>query len=329
MESDQVNILGWYDHGNIGDEAYKLAFSTLFPENTFKFNGKLETSTDFCILGGGDVLGGYYLKNLNNAKRKIALSITVNEETNTKEHLTQFEQLFVRDMSSFETAKKLGGNPIYIPDLTFCLKPNKENGISKIQTMFEHNFIDLYERKIGIIINSNLVPSHDSTSRNHTDFYKFCADLAEFIDNYNASFIFIPFSTHMPTDDRIANGIIASQCKYWNKNLMIFDPMSVQDTLDVISACDDVISTRLHSSIFSCIAGVHFIDITHNHKNKNFLQTIQYDRTIPYRDFNKYALSQLLNINDETKQIITNNIKNITETQYNLLYEIKNNVRLL
>ena len=26
-----IRVLGWYNHANIGDEAYKLAFASLFP----------------------------------------------------------------------------------------------------------------------------------------------------------------------------------------------------------------------------------------------------------------------------------------------------------
>ena len=56
----------------------------------------------------------------------------------------------------------------------------------------------------------------------------------------------------MPWDDRVSNGMVASFCKFWKKNVVLYDELEVQDALDIISAADVVISSRLHSTIFSC-----------------------------------------------------------------------------
>jgi polysaccharide pyruvyl transferase WcaK-like protein len=68
---------------------------------------------------------------------------------------------------------------------------------------------------------------------------------------------------------------------------MIYNELDVQETLDIISASDAVVSTRLHSSIFSCATETPFLDITHSHKNKYFLETIKYEKaSVGYEDFN-------------------------------------------
>src|SRR5207249_4018803 len=102
------------------------------------------------------------------------------------------------------------------------------------------------------------------------DFTKFSYDLAWVSDNTACSFVFMPFGTEMPHDDRTSNAFVSSRIKFWQKNSVIYDKLTVQETLDLVSACDAMISTRLHSSIFSVLAGVPLLDVTHNHKNKWF-----------------------------------------------------------
>ena len=56
-----------------------------------------------------------------------------------------------------------------------------------------------------------------------------------------------------------------------------------------------MISTRLHSSIFATVAGVPFLDITHNHKNPEFLRSIRRsDLAVPYMTFDAERCKSLL-----------------------------------
>jgi polysaccharide pyruvyl transferase WcaK-like protein len=90
--------------------------------------------------------------------------------------------------------------------------------------------------------------------------------------------------------------MISSRCKFWKKNLVIYDRLTVQKTLDMISTFDAVINTRLHSGIFSLISGVPFVDLTHHDKNKNFLETCGLqDFGISYWSFGSVQLASLLN----------------------------------
>ncbi len=141
-------------------------------------------------------------------------------------------------------------------------------------------------------------------SRDYLQLQKVIFDLAKLADETNASFVFFPMSTGMPWDDRITNGMIAGKCKFWKKNLMIFNPLDVQQTLDLISSLDVVISTRLHSSIFSLISEVPFIDLTHHDKNLGFLKTVGLeDNSINYWEFDYKELKDKLNKIERLKEI--------------------------
>jgi polysaccharide pyruvyl transferase WcaK-like protein len=94
------------------------------------------------------------------------------------------------------------------------------------------------------------------------------------MDHTPASFLLMPFGNGFPHNDRISNGFIYSNCKFWKKNVLLFDKLSVQETLDIFTAADAAISTRLHSSIFSCIGGIPFINIVHHSKTELFMEYI-------------------------------------------------------
>ncbi len=327
MDRKKVNVLGWYNHGNIGDESYKLAFPLVLHTN-LEFIDKLNYPKDLCILGGGDVLGGYFLEQISCAKKRIALSVSLSENIK-KETLDLFDLICVRDTNSLTIAKEKGKNALLYPDFAFALTSHKQMGLKLLNKLFIDNSIDLYSRKIGIVINSNLLPTSNTPANKVAIFEKFCYEIAQLADTTNASFVFIPFGKSMPTDDTISNGIIASKCKFWKKNLLIKDNLTVQQTLDAISACDLVISTRLHSTIFSCISEVPFIDIIHNHKNKALIEDLNYPYSISYWDFSKKDLENLINIVTTKQEEIKEKLHKITAENKIKLQEVKSNAHLL
>jgi len=327
MDREEVNVLGWYEHKNIGDDSYCLTFPLIFPKTDFTFLDKLEEPLPSCILGGGDVFGGYFLEHIQQAKNKIALSVSIPENA-TKKQLEQFSTIVVRDSFSASIAQSLNKDVLFYPDFSFALTPNKEHGNSYIINSFKKNNLDLYQKRIGIVINGNLIPNADTPANHYEAFESVCLALTDVIDTVNASFIFIPFCQSLPGDDTIANGYVAAKCKYFKKNLFIKEQLSVQNTLDVISACDIIISMRLHSSIFSVISGVPFIDILHNHKNTHFLNDLCYYRSMSFWDFSKSELKKQINNIEQNYQDIVDELQGITSKNKDKLREMTANVSL-
>ena len=232
----QANVIGWYDHGNIGDESYKQAFPTLFPDVTFHFSDVAPTEPcDNCILGGGDVLCQCFVQNLldSPARKRIILSVSVNPATAPFELLKRVDQIIVRDLRSVEILRSHDIKCVWMPDIATILSPNRELGELWLEREFREHGLELYERRIGVVFNSHLY-HHDNGlyARDLITLLKACGELAQFADSTSASFIFFPMSTQMPCDDRITNGFIAGQCKFWRKNLLVYDALSVQDTLN-------------------------------------------------------------------------------------------------
>lgn len=267
-----VLVTGWYGNHNIGDESYKLTFPHFFKQKNLIFSDKSSpTPPDTVVLGGGDIFTSSFLEKLSAYKvPKYALSITL-PESFSEASLNEFEWVAVRDKASFKRAA--GRENVHLcPDLAFLLEPDREVGHGLIEKMFWSEKRDLYQQKIAIVTNGHLIPRPSDELYKHKLFESFCFSLSRICDSVNASFIFLPFSTQMPYDDRNASSYIESGCKFWKKNLLVHDRLFVKETLNIVAACDAVISTRLHSSIFSCLCSTPFVDIVHNHKNKAFIE---------------------------------------------------------
>jgi len=310
VASDCINVVGWYNKKNCGDESYKEAFRKVFPNRNFVFSTTPINDASAYIIGGGDVLTEDLLKRFASIdKPKHIMSVTISKEFD-KSLFDNFKTIIVRDLESQSKLHKIGIESALYPDFAFSLTYNRDNGKRLIQDLFQKENRDCYEKIVAIIINGHLLPPRECSLVTKTKFDNFLYEVALALDNVAASFLFIPFGTKEPWDDRVCNSMVGSKCKYWKKNLISYNEYSVQDTIDIISACDGVISTRLHSSIFSVLCEVPFVDITHNHKNKAFLQTIgQSQKSIEYSETTINSLTNAINTclerkDDETKNLV-------------------------
>lgn len=298
MESNRlVNVVGWYDKNNIGDEAYKLAFEELWPDANFVFTDQPIKEADEYVIGGGDVLSHDMISNMHSFIKDTSIMSVSFPPKEVGSLLSEAKRIWVRDAYSVNNAAKSGIDASLIPDFAFALKSYPNVGKEILTTHFKANRLDLYSKRIGVVLNSHIFAGHDTLASSYAQSERLAWDLASLIDTFPASFVFIPFGTSMPWDDRTAAANVASKCKFWKKNCIIYDRLSVQDTLDLVSSLDCLISTRLHSSIFATICGVPFVDITHNHKNPNFLSFIkQVHNRIQYRSFCKEMVRDMLKV---------------------------------
>lgn len=306
--SSTIHVLGWYGHQNIGDEAYKIAIPKLFKNKEFTFGEEVIGKPETIILGGGDVLHPRFLKMLDKhpQAKKYLLSVNLREK-DIGPHLAQFDRIISRNIIKSKDYKI----ECY-PDFTFILEPNKENGKRIIEKLFKKHHIELYKNVVALTLNSFLCCREKMLARDYVTFDKICYDLAKLMDNTNASFILLPFGNGMPQNDRISNSFVYANCKFWGKNLLVFENLSIQNMLDVFAAVDAAITSRLHAAIFSCIGDTPFFDITHHSKNKMFMEFIgKTDWSFDFYHFNYPEAFKLLEDflnNKETYEVEINRI---------------------
>lgn len=315
----RICVVGWTGHYNIGDESYKLTFPKLFPEYEFAFQDKGDA--DICILGGGNILTEDYVRSaLNvNAHKRFVFSASANKNS-PFELLKKFDNIIVRDQASFNLLSENHVSCRLGADAAFSMHPDPIAGKEILRRMFEENGLDLYSKVVGVVLNGHLGQAKDSQlARDFVTINKAAQDIATVADSTSASFVFFPMSTGSPYDDRVTNGLVASRCKFWKKNITIYERLSVQETLDLISACDAVISTRLHSTIFSILSNVPFVDLVHHDKNQTFLETCSLEQFgLSYWSFGSVQLRTILNKVLSEQQTILTEAK---QTQVKLLQE--------
>lgn len=301
-----------------------MAYKLLWPNEKFIFSDQ-PVKADYYILGGGDVISPSFTR----TKFDSLMSISFPERANV-ENISDCQQVWVRDKPSLANAQKNGLKAELVPDFAFSLNPSPDNGAQLIKSMFKEDELDLYSNTVAVVINSHVAATHDSSAVKCAQFERFAWEMASVADNFPASFIFIPFGTSPPWDDRSASAQITSKCKFWKKNYCAYKRMSPQDTLDVLSACNAAISMRLHSSIFCTVGETPFVDITHNHKNPSFLETIGKEEwAIPYASACKKQILQALLDRMEKQEINSQSLREISHEQRKLLNRKANAVSFL
>jgi polysaccharide pyruvyl transferase WcaK-like protein len=326
MAGPEVNVVGWYNKRNAGDEAYKLAFPALF-KNSFVFSDAPKPEHKSYVLGGGDILSPAFLKAMGKVQGKKSIASTAFPEKIDRKLIEQFGTVIVRDQKSLDNAINNGVEAILAPDFAFILKGNVERGKRIINKAFAEVNADQYERVVGIVVNSHLMASHDGYAYEQARFERFSYEMAMAIDSTNASFLFIPFGKAMPWDDRAGAGVVASRCKFHKKNVPMYKDLSVQDTLDIVSALDCLVSTRLHSTIFAISNSVPFLDITHNHKNTNLLNTLDLSSaSLSYKCANAEDIKKQISDSLKKKDQLTTRLDEIAAQQRSLLKGIVANV---
>lgn len=166
--TEQLTIrhVGYFGHKNCGDDAFKtsLHFQILVLIQKVSLN----------ILGGGDVINDYFVKNVPE-KNSIALSVGI-PYSDFNVLLKKFKCVYLRNPND-----RIYPNCHYAPDFTFLLpsvfgtknpyEKSKSIGIILSRTYFNAKFPDLYNQ--------------------------FCQEMAKFIDiaivEKNCTFCFIPF----------------------------------------------------------------------------------------------------------------------------------------
>ena len=292
----KCRVWGWYSKNNIGDESYKLSFPMLFPDVHFDFEGS-QDEYDFCLLGGGDILNEHYVRKALECPCKARYIVSVSAGSKAPiDLLNEFDGIYVRDHASEVYLRSRGIQCAFMPDVAMRLQPDVVEGQTLMNDRFAAEGLDSYERRIGLVFNAHLLYAREGVlARDFVTFLKAAQDIGKLADETSASFVFFPMSTGMPYDDRISNGFLASRCKFWKKNWLVQDRLSVQETLNLISACDLVISTRLHSSIFSLISHVPFVDLVHHDKNRSLLETMHLDgHGVSYWSFSFEELKNML-----------------------------------
>lgn len=332
MVGTKVASVGWFNHNNCGDEAFRVALKELFPNCIFTHYSNLLKNVDeinkadYLLIGGGNIVSHDFLKGLDKITVPYSFIGIGLVKDSPLELLAKAENVIVRDPNSLGLAKDKVPNAVCMPDITFSLKPNKEAGLKLL-----HNLAKLDPKKptLGIFLNDCVSARFDSSILKFIEAEKAKLELSRFLESLNYNLVFVPMSCAPPDDRRISLDVIGKMAKGY-KHSCVLVPLDPTECLNLISALDMSINMRLHSSIFCTINGIPFIDILHHDKSKGYLQSIDYaDYGIDYYSLNLKTLHDTFMKLEQNKQGIKERLLVLAQKNNQQVRDTIANVHLL
>lgn len=252
----RVFVFGWYGHGNIGDDAFKLSFKQLWPDIDFTFDNHIpEDINDYDRLwiGGGSFLD-QAIPNLQLVRIPIAfLGVGIDSVHGGNLEALRNAEVICRDPDS---AKKL---ELYAP----CAK----GSISDL--VFARR--DLQEvkdrcpvKQILVLVNDFLTPKGTEPDWKSLAYYWFLQEFAKVLgrfanDGYRIKML--PMCINSRVDDRrLAAAIIGRslhpECYDWG-----LTPVTEAELLTEMRRSEFMISQRFHGIVYGLLTETPCITI--------------------------------------------------------------------
>jgi polysaccharide pyruvyl transferase WcaK-like protein len=343
LKFTKVNIIGYYDHDNLGDEQYKYTITYLLRQINSSLNvdninfldcDKIKEEKidpkDLYIIGGGDVLTDYFLDKLkffNKEKYKntsiICLSTGLpyhNYKIVTK--LSFIDYFFMRNTDDVNYLKQFFKNRVfYLPDACF---------LSKKISFSSKKIIQFYKNNLKNIL---ICPTYFSKDKKTNENFKnsICNLINELNKKYN---IYIyPFGEK---DESLCVDIISTISRfrevttentYGYVSYLSINTNKVDSFINLMKSSNIhyCIPMRFHSVLYSTIYNVPFFPIFSTTKIQKFLSDINWKHYYFLNsDINLDAV--LKSFNDFTKvenKLRIENIK-IETDMYKGLEKLKN-----
>lgn len=292
-----IIVIGYYDHGNIGDEQYKLTiplfmkmYMNIKDEYTFIDCDQLNSDfkvydSDLIIFGGGDVLNDYFMKKLNLFKNNkiIALSVGIPFLLDNKGNdidLCVFDKVYLRTTQDIKYY-----NVNYIPDLSWYLRYIKSNCFEIVS---DKKIISLSLCRISNISISDILSNIKC--------------LIDRLDEYQ--FVLVTFNNNKVNLDE-NDYSIHKELKDMCPSVILLDPLGPKNTFDIYKFFYATISMRFHGCVFSVYNNVPFIAINDSRKIRNLQNDIGIQGTV----FNTESIINALNnINRSKFEIYNKNV---------------------
>jgi polysaccharide pyruvyl transferase WcaK-like protein len=267
----RINILGWYNRGNCGDEAFKLAFKKIFPTEELNFqtpDGPI-LPADKYILGGGDVINPYYIDWINEYMIQhpgvmkefyvVGAGLGYQSELSLL-HKLRPKKVWFRNLEDVYYAESQGFSADWTPDLVFNLQPED------LEPYVTTDYRTSEKKKLmGVFLTDHVNQSYgrgDKTKESHyAEYLKW--ELAESLD-YLAEWykiLFIPLSHGTYAWDTRMNMEVLARMKYASKQILIQEDINPADMIGLVSKLDMVVSMKFHGIVFPMLTKTPFVNI--------------------------------------------------------------------
>jgi len=313
---NQIYIIGYYDHKNLGDEQYKITFTEIL---CYYFNyvnkpifidcDKLEQyafrHTDLILLGGGDILNRYFLDKVkkvfeyrSNPIIAVSVGIPYTNLLLDSNYLDFIDVLFVRtlqDVKIFQTYRKVH----YIPDVSYMLS---------VQCEPTQKFVGLKD------INKKIVAislSRHMYNPRYPEEYRHCLSglvkLICVLIQRGYAVVMVPFNTNKKSpnedDQLIQKHVVQNIPEHFRPFLIdIQYTYTPEEILELYQYVYFSIPMRFHAVLFSIYKNVPMIPMYTTRKIQNVLLDCQWPLSCAVPK-NEYDVPTHINTNEILSQV--------------------------
>lgn len=274
-----IYVHGYYGYQNCGDEAFKVVFDKYLNGLTFVYTSPKSPPPeepkdgDILILGGGNVIGEYFLKSLNRWRGKIWV---IGVGLSSMEALDNLADLkpqvcYIRNKSELQIVKEKIPHAEYIPDLVLSLT-NDELLESTVGLDADHSLEYGFARKDisknAVIILSDRIISYLEQGSDFSSAVESISGLTKTIEfltflskYYNLHFL--AFSDNYYHPDAALNRLVAGFVP-GSHDRVKFSSAASQPSLayKIIKEANLVVSMKFHSLVFSLIANKSILNLS-------------------------------------------------------------------
>lgn len=265
-----ITIFGWYGRGNLGDEAFKSAFGSMFAGSEFRFisNNDEVPKDDILILGAGDVVKSFYLNKIQSDRPYYALGVGCAYPDDISLLGKNCQGVYFRNQADFKAAQAMGMNAFLCPDIAFSLP---------VQASPEKDPIaQVGKKKLAVILSNSVIqPGISSDQMGDVSYQEYMKwELAKALD-YLSEFYhvnFIPLSHERFAYDIGMHYDVSSRMEKGMDQLIWDQPIDPYQALSGIKDYDLVITMKFHGMIFATMMGIPFVNVGLTRKTTMFCQ---------------------------------------------------------
>lgn len=279
----RIFVYGWYNTGNLGDEAFKTSFRHLFSGVDFDFDSRIPSDIntyDALFLGGGSFLD-QKVTGIEEVKIPIAfIGVGIGNviHSENEKALNRAKIIVVRDSNSYDS-ESLRAVPVYqTSDLVLSRKDLKPLNLPQTKNVL-------------VLLNDHITPwgKHvpEWQALAHSWFIQEFSKILDRLTEKEYSISFLPMCINSRVDDRRIAAKVIGHTEHPQNYHWELSPISEDDLRERISRASFVITQRFHGIIYSLIENRPVIPICIHDKFKGLTK----DLSLPMLDY--YGLTDI------------------------------------
>jgi polysaccharide pyruvyl transferase WcaK-like protein len=278
-------VFGYYDHNNVGDEAFKAVFQNLFGAGNVEFIGNMERAgrTDQVVFGGGAVINTYFINQLKNVDSIYCVGCSLpfsRGDIKVIEPLRdRFKCFYLRSRDDVAALEEAGIHAVYTPDIVFTLKPPEiafaPSDFAKYANLPPIDFGHKKHTVIAFLSDDYTIVYSEERQKAFLKVEKLKNELAAAFDMLaeKCNVVFIPLSVWYGSRDYVFALDVVRRMRNMSKVCVVERYLEPMDVLGAVNALDaTVVSMKFHGLVFGLMTGKLVVNIGTTRKNQSLMR---------------------------------------------------------